>query len=166
MDQGAVTVRLVSLPLTIILGSVLPHLLAIAVLHSVEELSSVDCSVTKSQRTVGLSLVAVYHILGDSVAHNRPSLINVIELQHHTLAVVHLTHYLILKRVIIINGTYSVCWYIVLVVLKLDATVLSCAIMEHFGLVLLVRVPRIHLLIFVKSFFYVLLSVLVFLLLI
>ena len=104
--------------------------------------------------------------MSDSVANNRPSLIDVIELQHHALAVVHLTHDLILKRVIIINGTYSVCWYVVLVVLKLDSTVLSCSIMEHFGLIILVWVPRVHLLIFVKSFFNVFLSVLVFLLLI
>lgn len=167
MDQSSMAIRLVSLPLTIILGSVLPHLLPIAVLHSIEELSRVNGSVTKRQRPISLSLVAVYHILSDSVPHNRPSLIDVIELQHHALAVVHLTHDLILKRVIIINGTYSVCWYVVLVVLKLYSTVLSCSIMEHFWLVVfLVWVPRIHLLIFVKSFFNVFLSVLVFLLLI
>jgi len=166
MDQSSVAVSLVSLPLPIILGSVLPHLLAVAILHSIEEFARVYRSVTKRQRPVSLSLIAVYHILSDSVTNNRPSLINVIELQHHALAIVHLTHYLILKRVIIINGTYSVSWYIVLVVLKLDSTVLSRSIMEHFGLVFLVWVPRVHLLIFVKSFFNVFLSVLIFLLLI
>ena len=77
------------------------------------------------------------------------------------MSVVHLTHDLILKRVIIINGTYSVCWYVVLVVLKLDSTILGCTIMEHFGLIIRVRVPLVHLLIFVKSFFNVFLSVLV-----
>ena len=46
MDQSSVTVRLVSLPLAIILGSVLPHLLPVAVFHSIEELSCVNGSVT------------------------------------------------------------------------------------------------------------------------
>ena len=46
MDQSSVAVRLVSLPLAIILGSVLPHLLPVAVFHSIEEFSCVYGSVT------------------------------------------------------------------------------------------------------------------------
>ena len=84
---------------------------------------------------------------------------------------VHLAHDLVLYRVKICKDcTYAVCLN-VLIILKLDSSVLSSLIvMEHLLLLVIlilhIRVPVVHLLVLVESLFNVFLSLLNFLLLI
>lgn len=66
MYQGSMAVGLVSLPLSIILGTILPDLLTIAILHSIEQLSCVYCPIAQREWPVCLPLIAVYHVLCDA----------------------------------------------------------------------------------------------------
>ncbi len=67
VDEGAVAVGLVSLPLPVIFGAVLPHLLAVSVFHSVQELASIDGSVTEGDGAEGLAHSG-NHFSVDSIA--------------------------------------------------------------------------------------------------
>jgi hypothetical protein len=131
----------------------LPNLLPIAILHAIEELTSVNGSVAESQWAVSLPLVAVYHVLGDPVPYDGTALVDVIELEHHSLTVVHSIHDLFLHlRPFIVT--------------ELDAPVLGCQVRKPFisiWLVIVIWVPVVHVLVFVKCPFYVFLSVLRFL---
>ena len=113
MDQSSLTVSLVSLPLSIIFRSVLPDLLAIAVFKAIEKFTSVYGTVGQSNWTVSLTIVVVYHFVGNSIIIWTSSLIivfNVIILWHHTwMNIIHhlsivlsLSHFLLLLRVIIL----------------------------------------------------------------
>ena len=62
VDEGSMSVCLISLPLAIVLAAILPDLLAIAVFHAVEEVSSVDGAIAQSNWTIRLPLVVVHHL--------------------------------------------------------------------------------------------------------
>ena len=105
MDQSTLTVRLITLPLTIILRTVLPHLLAVTIFHTIQELSSINCAITQSNWTVSLSLI-VDHVIGDSVALCAGTTLVVLliwcwHVGHHTLV-----HHVI-GRKLIRTKTYS-----------------------------------------------------------
>jgi hypothetical protein len=46
MNQNTMPIRLIILPLAVVLAAVLPDLLSIAVLHTVQQLTCVDCAIT------------------------------------------------------------------------------------------------------------------------
>lgn len=178
MDKCSMTIGLISLPLSIILRAILPDLLAISIFHSIEEFSRINSPITEREWSISLSLVAVDHILCYAVTDDRSSLIDVVQLEHHTLTVVHLAHNLIGHRInMSIESTYAVRRYTIhlLLLLELYPTILSCLIVEQFLLLLLLllllilivpilelltHVPVVHVLVFVKGFLNVFLSLL------
>jgi len=89
------TIGLISLPLSIILRAILPDLLSISIFHSIEQLSRIYGPITECEWSISLSLVAVDHVLCNSVTDDGSSLIYIVQLKHHALAIVHLAHYLI-----------------------------------------------------------------------
>ena len=66
MYKYSVAIGLVSAPLPIILTSILPNLLAIAILHSLHELACVNSPIAKSYWSVVLSHIVVHHITRNS----------------------------------------------------------------------------------------------------
>jgi len=99
-----VTIGLVFLPLAIILRSILPDLLSISILHAIKQLAGINSSIAESKRAISLPLVTVDHILRNTIAHNGPPLVNIIDLEHHALPVVYFIHYLI--GLVVKIGTY------------------------------------------------------------
>lgn len=66
MDENTMPISLIILPLTIIFATILPYLLAVAVFHSEEELTGVDCTIAQSNRPIILSLIIVHHFAVDT----------------------------------------------------------------------------------------------------
>ena len=61
------SVCLISLPLSIVLASILPYLLAVTVFHAIKEITCVNGAVAKSNRSISLSLVVVHHLSSNTV---------------------------------------------------------------------------------------------------
>jgi len=67
MDEGALAICFVHLPVSVILGAVLPDLLAIPILHSIQEVSGVDSPIGECDGPVSLSLIVIYHLGGNAI---------------------------------------------------------------------------------------------------
>ena len=133
VDQSPLTVRLITLPLTIVLGAVLPHLLAVPIFHPIQELSRINCTITKGNRTVSLSLV-VDHVIGDSVALCAGTTLVVLliwrwHVGHHALV-----HHVI-GRKLIRSKTYGSLIWILLHVLEVSVLSIS-RVLKHLLLIL------------------------------
>ena len=66
VNECAMPIGLVSLPLSVVLAAILPHLLSVSVLHPVKQFSGVDGSVTQGYGPVRLPLVVIHHFTGDA----------------------------------------------------------------------------------------------------
>ena len=147
VDQSPLTVRLITLPLTIVLGAVLPHLLAVPIFHPIQELSRINCAITKGNRTVSLSLV-VDHVIGDSVALCAGTTLVVLliwrwHVGHHALV-----HHVI-GRKLIRSKTYGSLIWILLHVLEVSVLSIS-RVLKHLLLftwegLLLIELLSLHL---------------------
>lgn len=114
MNKCSLAISLISLPLTIILRSVLPDLLAIAIFKAIQKFTGINSSVCQCNRTIRLSIVVVYHFISNSIIIWTSTLriiifpiiilwhhgwMNVI---HHLSVILSLTHFLLLLWMIIL----------------------------------------------------------------
>ena len=157
MYQCSLSVSLVSLPLTIVLWSVLPDLLTVAIFEAIQKFSSVDCAVSESNWTVCLSIVVVYHFVSDSIIIWTSTLVIVLDIVilwhqrwmnviHHLCIILALAHFLLLLWVIILVIAIeilvaSLVWIIVLILIEvlLLTIVLVLVLSLNSKLVLLVK---------------------------
>jgi hypothetical protein len=66
MDECASAISLIVLPLAIIFATVLPDLLSVSILHSVEEITCVDSTIRQSDGPVRHSYIIINHFSGYS----------------------------------------------------------------------------------------------------
>lgn len=67
MYELSIAIRLILDPMAVVLASILPDLLAVAVLHAVEQIAGVDSPIAQRDWPIGLPLVIVDHFLRDSL---------------------------------------------------------------------------------------------------